>query len=489
MSRLITVLTATFAVMIAVVNAYGSPRGWDSYDSNPIWFNASINERDFLNAAATISGLTNPEGYASFPYAIIDEGWAEDGTGGWLLDGYARPIVNPNLFPSANKGWGFSPLSKQLNAMGMKLGLWLIKGIPQLAVDLDLPIYGTTYTARDIAIPGKACPWHKDMLWVNVSHPGGQAYYNSLAQLYSNWGVEYIKMDCIFGADLDGAEVEAVSTAFKMYGQNQILSLSPGTAATPALGRQYGNLSNIYRITNDLWDCWSYAVPTSTSGCFGGISVINSTRRIVEFAQADLLALPSHSNGRIVIGATNPDPDMLAFGLIRLKSVRQSLFTAGMKRYMFGLWTITQSPLILGGDLSAMPNDLRQMLGSKLMFAAHQLADRPALLQFVDTADGDVASVGHSVWASNHTVIVGAFFYGVFAEANDPSSTASLDLSTVAAPPYPTPLIPHYDVIDAITNERVSIVATGSPLNGTLNYNDGCVYLFLPRAQTGKVNL
>jgi hypothetical protein len=50
---------------------------------------------------------------------------------------------------------------------------------------------------------------------VNTSHPGGQAYYASLVELYEEWGVDFLKMDCSFAIDMTAQHEAGVATLSK----------------------------------------------------------------------------------------------------------------------------------------------------------------------------------------------------------------------------------------------------------------------------------
>jgi len=34
---------------------------------------------------------------------------------------------------------------------------------------------------------------------VNLTHPAGQLFYDSLLEQYTDWGVDFLKNDCMFG--------------------------------------------------------------------------------------------------------------------------------------------------------------------------------------------------------------------------------------------------------------------------------------------------
>lgn len=86
-----------------------------------------------------------------------------------------------------------------------------------LFVDANEPIAGTSYTAKDIAVPGDKCVWWNDFYGINMTHPGGQAYYNSLIELYGGeWGIDFVKVDCIFGGR-DGHTMDIIAISNSIH--------------------------------------------------------------------------------------------------------------------------------------------------------------------------------------------------------------------------------------------------------------------------------
>ena len=108
-----------------------------------------------------------------------------------------------------------------------------------------------------IALRDSRCSWNPDMYGVDATMPEGQAYYNSIIQMYADWGVDFIKVDDISRPynSVQKAEIEAIRKAIDKTGREIILSLSPG--ATPvSAGEHVMNNANMWRITDDFWDSW-----------------------------------------------------------------------------------------------------------------------------------------------------------------------------------------------------------------------------------------
>jgi hypothetical protein len=59
---------------------------------------------------------------------------------------------------------------------GWALGIHITPWKPRKAVDLNCPVKGTEYHARDIANTENACPWNEVFHGVNTEHPAAQAY-------------------------------------------------------------------------------------------------------------------------------------------------------------------------------------------------------------------------------------------------------------------------------------------------------------------------
>src|SRR5580700_7548553 len=104
-----------------------------------------------------------------------------------------------------------------------------MRGIPRQAVELNLPILGTSYRAAEIADRTNVCEWNQDMYGVNMSKPGAQAYYDSIVALYAAWGVDFIKADAM-ARPYHTDEIAALHKAILKSGHPIVLSLSPGPA-------------------------------------------------------------------------------------------------------------------------------------------------------------------------------------------------------------------------------------------------------------------
>ena len=174
------------------------PMGWNSWDS----FGPAVREAEVkANADAMAAELAR----FGWQYIVVDIEWYQPNSrshgyiprGEVTMDEYGRFVPSPNRFPSATNGAGFKPLADYVHSKGLKFGIHIMRGIPREAVDKNLPIKGTRYHARDVADKINVCQWKgmEDTYGVDMSKPGAQAYYDSIAELYASWGVDYVKAD------------------------------------------------------------------------------------------------------------------------------------------------------------------------------------------------------------------------------------------------------------------------------------------------------
>ena len=139
---------------------------------------------------------------------------------------------------------------ERAHQQGVKFGVHIMRGIPRRAVELNLPVLDTKYTARDIADTTSICKWNPQNFGVDMNKPGAQEYYNSLYKKLADWGVDYVKVDDLVPYP---KEIVAISKAIEDCGRPMVYSLSPGGNAN-LKDLPYYTTANIIRITSDIWD-------------------------------------------------------------------------------------------------------------------------------------------------------------------------------------------------------------------------------------------
>jgi len=348
--------TSTEAVSATGLLAPTPPMGWNSWNS----FATTINEAQARETAQIMAAKLLPSGYEVF---TIDHQWYEPTASGYgysptpepAMDGYGRLIPAVNRFPSGAGERGFATLAADIHAMGLKFGIHLMRGIPRLAVKRNLPILGTAYRAADVADTASICSWNVDMYGVDMSRPGAQAYYDSVFALYASWGVDFVKMDDMSRPyDAHAPEIEAAHRAIVRTKRPMILSLSPGE--TPVIRAEHVRRhAQMWRISDDFWDDWP-----ALEGQFTRLENWNASRQP---------------------GAW-PDPDMLPLGRLAL-GARDTKFTPDEQRTLMTLWSITRSPLIMGGDLRHLDEPTLALLTNPEVLAVDQASsgNRPHFVE------------------------------------------------------------------------------------------------------------
>jgi len=364
------------------------PMGWNSYDA----YGGIVNESE---VRANAKYLADHLARFGWKYVTVDFYWyfanpvGDDPYGQDKLktsmDEYGRLLPDPVRFPSSIHGNGFKPLADYVHGLGLKFGIHIMRGIPRQAVGRNLPVLGTSAHAKDIANLQNTCSWSSAMYGVDVSNAAGQAYYDSIAQLYAQWGADFIKADDMSWGEnpakegYHAAEIKALRQAMNKTGRPMILSLSPG----PAPLEQAAHLtewSQMWRMSGDMWDNWK-----------------------------DLLAHFALCRAWVQYAGPNhwPDADMLPLGRVRVRGFsdkevpHKSYLSHDEEVTLMTLWVISRSPLIMGGELPTLDPETEGLLTNDETLAVdqagarnHEVYDRgPAVVWEADAADGQAKYV------------------------------------------------------------------------------------------------
>lgn len=363
----LVLVLGTFRLASAQVPAPTPPMGWNSWDA----YGLTIDEADYRANTTVLAGIRQ----AGWQYSVIDEGWyMRDPFAGslearkYLWDENGILVPDPARFPSAANNAGFKPLADWVHAQGLKFGIHIVRGIPRQVVAQNLPIAGSSFHAVDAADQQSPCPWDQGN-WGIADNAAGQAYYDSMLKLYADWGLDYIKVDCISDHPYRPSEIRQIDEAIRKTGRPIVLSLSPGPTQL-AHAAEVAKYSQMWRITDDHWDGWSFPHTAPSEYPFG---LRDEFDRIAQWAP-------------YVKPNSWPDPDMLPEGYLGphpgKDQARQSNYTHDEQRTEFTLWAISRSPLILGANLTKLDDFNRSLISNKEVTDLNQQAveSKPGLL-------------------------------------------------------------------------------------------------------------
>ncbi|XP_042500713.1 uncharacterized protein LOC122078683 isoform X2 [Macadamia integrifolia] len=289
-----------------------------------------------------------PRGYSLMDIRRKVNGAHTDSLGFDVIDKWGRVIPDPWRWPSSRGGKGFSEVAKKVHDMGLKFGIHVMRGISTQAVNANSLILdtikggayeesGRQWRGKDIGLPERACAWMPHgFMSVNTKTGAGKAFLRSLYHQYAEWGVDFVKHDCVFGDDLDVKEISHVSEVLKELDHRILYSISPGSSVTPAMAKDVSSLVNMYRITGDDWDTW------------GDVAAhFNKSR---DFAAAKMIGASGFQ------GKSWPDLDMLPLGWLTDPGSnqgphRKSKLSPDEQRTQMTLWSMAKSPLMFGGDM------------------------------------------------------------------------------------------------------------------------------------------
>jgi hypothetical protein len=312
------------------------PMGWNSWDS----FGTTVTEADVKENAAWMAEHVKPYGWQ---YVVVDMEWfvtnptpeGNSKNSQYSIDAFGRYVPDVKRFPSSANGAGFKPLADYVHSLGLKFGIHILRGIPKEAVERNLPVSGSSLRTGDGADRSDTCPWNPDNYGTDPGKPAAQAYYDSIAQLYAGWGVDFIKADCIASRPYKGEDIRRLSLALRKTGRPIVLSLSPGEAPVEKI-EELREYSQMWRISDDVWDLWHSPVAYPQG-------VLDQFPRIEKWAK---------------VGRSGhwPDADMLPLGYLGPRPAwggkgRTSRLTHEEQRSLFTLWCMFRSPLMISGNL------------------------------------------------------------------------------------------------------------------------------------------
>lgn len=319
------------------------PMGWNSYDC----YGLDVNESEVRANAEYMAKNLKDLGYE---YVVLDMLWYGDEKASsyedfthetipvkpnYTIDEFGRYLPDPVKFPSSKNGAGFKPLADYIHSLGLKFGIHILRGIPWKAAEKNMKIKGTQLGASSIAQSEKGCDWYDGFYGIDMSKPGAQEYYNSLFELFAQWGVDFVKAD-----DMEEADLIGIGRASRMCGRDIVISIV-GSSIPKNIQKENAHMS---RLGADFWDVWEML-----------------KRGFPMAARAVKDIEPGYW----------PDLDMLPIGKIGIKisykgpQPRISNFTKDEVHTLLSLWYISRMPLMIGGNLPETDPFTYEMITNK----------------------------------------------------------------------------------------------------------------------------
>ena len=338
------------------------PLGWNSYDCYGIFANEEVLLKNLEAFVATLA----PAGYE---YFVLDAGWYHDFENNEItgfpfdtstpsktyLDDYGVLSPSPSLFPS-----GLRHVVDRVHAEGLKFGLHIMRGIPRKAVELNLPIRGSSATAADIANQQDLCSWCSLMYGIDMQRPGAQAYYDSVVQALADLGVDFIKADDITQFP---EEILALTDAIRRIKPDMVLSLSPGDFTADLNMDVYRN-AHMLRVSGDVWD-----ERQDLQVCFNRWDHYQRFGKPGFWLDMDMIPF-----GALSVYAPE-EQQAASFKEERYSGKgwkRQSKLTPEQKRTFITMRALAASPLFMGGELTMTPEEDFELITHPEMLRCNQ---------------------------------------------------------------------------------------------------------------------
>jgi hypothetical protein len=372
--------------------------GWSSWSMqsskypglNPNGDYSYLTEANVLKQTDALASTLKKYGY---DHVNIDAGWWMNNSWTPEYDQYGRQTPDPVRFPS-----GMKSVADHVHSKGLKAGIYLPVGLEKGAYGGGkVPIWNAPgCTTADVVYPDLRTTNGWDSAYkLNFDNPCAQKYIDSQAQMFADWGYDFLKLDGVGpGSFKSGdnynniADVAAWHNAIAATGHPIHLeiswSLDIGHAA------DWKKYSNGWRIDTDV-ECY----------CNTLVSWENSVNDRWNDAPAwSRKAGPGGWNDLDSLDVGNGAMDGLT------KAERQSYMT---------LWAINKAPLYTGDDLTKLDSYGVSLLTNQEVIAVDQ-NDSPVARPVTPVGD-------QQVWAAKNSD--GSYTVALFNLGASPASVTA----------------------------------------------------------------
>ncbi|GAB5588647.1 hypothetical protein Unana1_03547 [Umbelopsis nana] len=290
--------------------------------------------------------------FPSYTYINLDSGWSDG------FDEYGRWTYRKDLFPS-----GMKALSEYLDKNGHKLGLYILPGIRSDAIESDARIYGTDIRLADVVTNKREGNGFKGATFAPDQHDESiQKYYDSIADLFGEWGIGYVKVD---GCGPGGGDpwypfqspdnrdcLKAMAIGFQRH--NIWMEIS--WYMDPSYAEDWVKLCNGARVYIDI-ESYSTTSMTTPRRVFQRMALTE------KWAETGLVG---KDHGMFV------DLDIVAVGMTVDGQCIDGLWSDDIRRSYISFWALVSSVFCLGADPRMIPDVYVKMLNQPDIIAIQQ---------------------------------------------------------------------------------------------------------------------
>jgi alpha-galactosidase len=457
--------------------------GWNSRQA----FHYNLNEPQYRSEllALQASGLQG----AGYNLAVIDDGWmcassTTDATHQPItaVDIHGFPLPDPIKFSSSisqngTTQLGFAPLAAYAHSLGFQFGLQIIGGLSLKAYNLNYTIPGTSQTTQTIiqgtnySCPSTPAPY--TFYYLDPTNVASQLWLNMMFGQLASWGVDYIKVDCLFGVDFNVTTnipliAEMYRSAALHSGRNIALTLGPGSSleyTTNTITQiQFASfVANTYRVTVGAWPQENLTVggvtQTYTTPSYSETTDQNGWSMV--WVLSTYMPISLAFSGHVMTGSYDlsfPDYDVIAAGGVVLTNgnfyapAGPSAFTYPQQQTIFSAWAMARSPILLGGDIRTPDYYSLAIATNPYMLFVNQYSGNATVLS---TNNGNVVIMAERV-DMGYTWILTTNMINASIAATVSVSTISMSRCDV------------YDIWGEVTSSQVSSVTSAVPPYGCL---------------------
>ncbi|KAI8374247.1 glycoside hydrolase superfamily [Radiomyces spectabilis] len=289
-----------------------------------------------------------------YEYINMDSGWYVHDT----VDEFGRWSYRRDLFPN-----GLRYLSDHLAKNGHKLGIYILPGIRKEAVENNAKIKGTTHYLKELTTRKLEGNGFKGTTYMPDEHNElVQMYYDSMAELFAEWGISFVKVDgCGPGGGDQFYPYQSPDNreCLRMMGQafrKRNIWMQLSWYMDPSYISDWVKISNGARVFIDI-ESYSTKTMTSSHRVFQRVTYASRWAELDDvgvhngfYIDLDVVLVGMVVNGKCIDGLDNDD--------VRLSYI--------------SFWALVSSVFCIGADPRMIPDKYLHWFNHPEMLMIHQ---------------------------------------------------------------------------------------------------------------------